>query len=130
MALTDNPRLQIIRPSSVPMARLDNLASSNKSFAIRDAKSPAPAENLLAETSMFRNKRNQWGVGGAYVTDTRPPSQDFGTENLHQLIEVNNRNAARPVNRGHYTQACVLIGRSCNKTLPNEICKTISLGKP
>ncbi|TJV08227.1 MAG: NAD(P)-dependent oxidoreductase, partial [Mesorhizobium sp.] len=30
-----------------------------------DAKSPALAENLLAETSMFRNTRNQWDVGGA-----------------------------------------------------------------
>ncbi|BCG82802.1 hypothetical protein MesoLj113b_63440 [Mesorhizobium sp. 113-3-3] len=65
-ALRDNPRLQIIRPSSVSTTRLDNFASPNKSLAIRHAKSPAPAENLLAETSMFRNKRNQWGVGGAY----------------------------------------------------------------
>ncbi|ESX08344.1 hypothetical protein X768_23035 [Mesorhizobium sp. LSJC265A00] len=59
-ALRDNPRLQIIGPSSVSTTRLDNFASPNKSLTIRDAKSPAPAENLLAETSMFRNTRNQW----------------------------------------------------------------------
>ncbi|MEY9166437.1 hypothetical protein ABIE78_004556 [Sinorhizobium fredii] len=63
-----NPRLQIIGPSPVSTTRLDNFASPDKSItAIRHAKSPALAENLLAETSMFTNTRNQWGVGGAYT---------------------------------------------------------------
>ncbi len=67
-ALRDNPRLQIIRPSPVSTTSLDNFASPNKSLTIRHAKSPALAENLRAETSMFRNTRNQWDVGGAYAT--------------------------------------------------------------
>lgn len=69
-ALRDNPRLQIIGPSSVCRTRLDNFASPNKSLAICHAKSPARAENHLAETLMFRNTRNQWGVGGAYENTT------------------------------------------------------------
>ncbi|WP_210252607.1 hypothetical protein, partial [Agrobacterium vitis] len=42
-------------------------ASPDKSLTIRHAKSPALAENLLAQTSMFTNTRNQWDGGGAYV---------------------------------------------------------------
>ncbi|EHK57099.1 hypothetical protein MAXJ12_11652, partial [Mesorhizobium alhagi CCNWXJ12-2] len=57
-ALRYNPRLQIIRPSPVSTTRLDNFASPSKSLIIGHAKSPAFAENLLAETSMFRNTRN------------------------------------------------------------------------
>ncbi|MUZ64116.1 N-acyl homoserine lactonase family protein, partial [Agrobacterium vitis] len=41
-------------------------ASPDKSLTIRHAKSPALAENLLAQTSMFTNTRNQWDGGGAY----------------------------------------------------------------
>jgi len=66
-----NPRLQLIGPSPVSTTRLDNFASPNKSFDIRHPKSPAPAENVLTETSMFTNTRNQWDGGGDY----KSPSQ-------------------------------------------------------
>lgn len=55
-ALRNNPRFHGVGPASVPPTRLNNIASPDKSItAIRHAKSPALAENLLAE-----RQKPQW----------------------------------------------------------------------
>ncbi|MCF1479152.1 XRE family transcriptional regulator [Agrobacterium vitis] len=59
---------------------------------MRHAKSPALAENLLAQTSMFTNTRNQWDGGGAYgVTQPRVSDllrHEVGVFGLDTLINM------------------------------------------
>ncbi|WP_210252610.1 hypothetical protein, partial [Agrobacterium vitis] len=81
-------------------------ASPDKSLTIRHAKSPALAENLLAQTSMFTNTRNQWDGGGAYGWREHLLITDINRSHLvPKLFQIRNNqpadHAERPINDDH-----------------------------
>ncbi len=66
--MSDNPRLQIIAGfhDEARQLRIAQQIPRHPGCQISSS-----CRNLLAETSMFRNTRNQWAVGGAYLSTRR-----------------------------------------------------------